>query len=174
MKAQQKAGSGTSGVPFDRLTARDVMQSEVVSVRASDTLGEVERVLSEARVSGVPVLDDDGRVLGVLSVKDLVRQRAEQPPERGDGAVAAADDLLDDVEPMAFHGLADESVCAADLMTTDVASVAPDTKLVDIARKMVEREVHRLLVVEKGRLAGLVSTMDVLRPIAGLAVRSRS
>ena len=53
-------------------------------------------------------------------------------------------------------------------MTTDVACVAPDTELVDVARTMVSRDVHRLMVVERGRLVGIVTTMDVLRPIAGL------
>jgi CBS domain-containing protein len=158
---------------FAELRACDVMQRNVISVRASDPLEEVERVLADARVSGLPVLGDEDQLVGVLSAKDLVRRRAEDaeiPEELGfEDTVLDADET----EPVAYRRSRGGGLCAGDVMTTDVASIAPQASLVDAARAMVTREVHRLMVVERGRLVGLVSTMDLLRPLAGLPPAGR-
>lgn len=155
-------------VGFVALRARDVMQRDVISVRAGDPLDEVERALADARVSGLPVLDEDGQMLGVLSAKDLVRHRAEDAEVPED--LGFEDTVLDadETEPVAYRRTLGGKACAGDVMSTDVATVGPDADLVEVARTMVDREVHRLMVVERGRLVGIVSTMDVLRPIAGL------
>lgn len=167
MKTEQR---NPAGQPIDLagLRARDVMQREIVCVRASDSLEEVERVLADARVSGVPVLDDEDHVLGVLSTKDLVRRHAEAAEVPED--LGFQDTVLDadDTEPVAYRRSQRGVACAGDLMSTDVASVAPDTSLADVARTLVQREIHRVPVVEHGRLIGIVTTMDVLRPLAAL------
>lgn len=153
---------------FADLRVDDVMQRDLVSVRASDRIEEVERVLADARVSGVPVLDDDGHMLGVLSTKDLVRHHAEDAEVPED--LGFQDSVLDaeDTEPVAYRRSQAGELCAGDVMTTEVASIAPDASLIETARTMVQNEVHRLMVLEHGRLVGIVSTMDVLRPLAGL------
>ena len=155
------------------LRACDVMQRDVVSVRASDTVAEVERVLTDARISGLPVIDDNDRVVGVLSTKDLVRRRADGLSVQESAGYGVADELLDDTEPMLFDQPDGQPPCAGDLMTTEVVSVGPEATLVEVAGKMVENEVHRLLVVEGDKLLGLISTMDLLRPLAGLPARAR-
>lgn len=158
---------------FAELRAADVMQSDLVSVRAGDTLEEVERVVADARVGGVPVLDDDGHMLGVLSTKDLVRCHAEDAERPED--VGFEDTVLDaeETEPVAFQRANGTAVCAGDVMTTEVETIGPDTSLVDAARTMVTNGVHRLVVVDHGRLVGIVSTMDLLRPLAGLPAQPR-
>ncbi|MBL8728192.1 MAG: CBS domain-containing protein [Planctomycetes bacterium] len=173
MKPKNKAPAAPRPDLAD-LRARDVMQHDLVCVRASDPLTEVERVLADARVSGVPVLDDDGQMLGVLSAKDLVRSHAEDAEVPED--LGFQDTVLDpdDTEPVAYRRSQGGVMCAGDVMTTDVASVGPDTSLVEVARTMVQREIHRLLVVDRGRLVGIVSTLDVLRPLAGLPAGPRS
>ncbi len=150
------------------LRASDLMQSDLVCVRASDPLEEVERVLADARISGVPVLDEEGQMLGVLSTKDLVRRHAEDAEIPED--LGFQDTVLDadDTEPVAYRRSERGVLCAGDVMTTEVASIGPDATLVEVAQAMVNREVHRLMVVDRGRLVGIVSTMDVLRPVAGL------
>lgn len=151
------------------LNASDIMQRDLVTVRASDPLDEVERVLADARISGVPVLDEEGQMLGVLSTKDLVRSHAEDAEIPED--LGFQDSVLDadDTEPVAYRRSGSGALCAGDVMTTEVATIAPDTAFVEIARRMVDREVHRLMVVDRGRLVGIVTTMDVLRPLAGLS-----
>lgn len=147
------------------LCAIDVMQRDLVTVHAGDPLREVERVLAEAQVSGVPVLDDNDHVIGVVSTTDLVSRRADdEGPERTDYRDVDEDD--DETEVVAYRRAVVHEPCAGDLMTPDVASVAPLASLREVAHQMVDRQVHRLLVVDQGRLVGLVSTMDVLRAIA--------
>lgn len=168
MKTKDRPSSPVPPPNFADLRARDVMQRNVVCVQASDPLEEVERVLADERISGVPVLDEDGQMLGVLSAKDLVRRHAEDTEVPED--LGFQDTVLEaeDTEPVAYRRSQRGELVAGDVMTTEVVTIAPDQDLVAVARTMVERQVHRLLVVEHGRLVGIVSTMDLLRPLAGL------
>ncbi|MBL9076404.1 MAG: CBS domain-containing protein [Planctomycetes bacterium] len=173
MKTRKPDTGTVVPVAFAEIRVADVMQRELVHVRATDALEEVERVLADARISGVPVLDDDDQMLGVLSNKDLVRRRAEdsEAPEE----LGFEDTVLDaeETEPVAYRRPRGSGLCAGDVMTTDVASVAPDTGLAEAARLMVQREVHRLMVVQRGRLVGIVTTLDLLRPLAGMPPKGR-
>lgn len=173
MKAKDRHPSPLPPANFADLRASDVMQRDLICVQASDPLEEVERVLADARISGVPVLDEDGQMLGVLSAKDLVRRHAEDTEVPED--LGFQDTVLEaeDTEPVAYRRSQRGELVAGDVMTTEVATISPDENLIATARTMVEREVHRLLVVERGRLVGIVSTMDVLRPLAGLPNRPR-
>ena len=156
---------GAHAPELDTLCAADVMQHELVTVQASDPIREVERVLAGARVSGSPVLDENGRVIGVISSTDLVGHRADD-----DHVEAFVSREIDDdgeaTETVAFDGPDDSATSACDLMTPEVASVQAAASLREVARTMVERQVHRVLVNDGDRLVGLVSTMDVLRAIA--------
>ena len=153
---------------FAVLRATDVMQRELVTVHASDPLREVERVLVDAQVSAVPVLDDDERVLGIVSMRDVVSRYAADHDLPDDADEESFADDIDDSEPVAYQRLDDEP-CAGDVMTTDLVSVGQNAQLTDIARRMVDNGTHRVLVIERQRLLGLVSTMDLLRAIAGPA-----
>jgi CBS domain-containing protein len=70
------------------LTAGDIMQTRIITVADTAPLSEIERVLTENRISGVPVVNQAGRVIGVVSVKDLLDRYVEEPdarPRRGRG-----------------------------------------------------------------------------------------
>lgn len=168
MKAKDRIPSPVPLQNLAELRVRDLMQRHLISVQASDPLEEVERVLADARISGVPVLDEDGQMLGVLSAKDLVRRHAEDSELPED--LGFQDTVLDadDTEPVAYRRSQAGQLCAGDVMTTDVKTIHPDASVAETARAMVDNEVHRLLVVDRGRLVGIVSTMDLLRPIADL------
>ncbi len=141
------------------LCAADLMQRNLITVHADDPVREIERVLVDAQVSSVPVLDECGAVLGVVSMRDVVRRYAESD----EPADADNDDDGDDGE---FAWAHDEAPRAADLMATDFVQVAPRASIAEMARMMVDATTHRVLVVERERLLGLVSSMDVLRAIA--------
>ncbi|HEX5054338.1 MAG TPA: CBS domain-containing protein [Planctomycetota bacterium] len=148
------------------LCADDMMQRKLITVRASDELREVERVLAEAHISGAPVLDEDDHVLGVISMSDLIGRHVDDGARPDDAAYPSYDD--DESEQVAFRRAVANEACAGDLMTTDIASVGPAATLVEVANKMVDAEVHRLLVLDtRGRVVGIITTMDVLRAIAG-------
>lgn len=140
------------------LCAVDIMQRDLITVNAEDPMREVERVLVDAQVSSVPVLDESGFVLGVVSMRDVVSRYAD----RDDTPDVDAEIEAESVD----WGRAGSSPCAGDLMTTEIVRVTPCTSLAAMARAMVENVTHRVLVVENERLLGLVSTMDILRAIA--------
>lgn len=156
---------------FHQLRAKDVMQRELVVVHASDPLREVERVLVDAQVSAVPVLDDDEHVLGIVSMRDVVSRYADDHELPADADPDTFDDEVDETETVAFQRL-DGEPCAGDVMTTDVVSCGGNALLSDIAARMVDHRVHRVLVVERNRLTGLVSTMDLLGALAGRLVQA--
>ncbi|MCA8975139.1 MAG: CBS domain-containing protein [Planctomycetes bacterium] len=158
-----KAKRESSPVDLESLCAADVMQRELVTVQASDSIEEVERIIADAKVSGVPVIGDGGRIIGILSTSDLVSRYAADDDHESphfDTADEDEDDELVDYEPDSNR------VCAADVMTPEIQSIPSSTPLREVARRMADGEIHRLLVVDQGRLVGLVSTLDVIRAIA--------
>ena len=156
---------------FSSLRASDVMQRDLVVVHASDPLREVERVLVDAQISAVPVLDDDDHVLGVVSMRDVVSRYADDHELPADADPDEFDDEVEDTETVAYRRLADEP-CAGDVMATDIVSVSQNALLTDVAARMVDHRMHRVLVVERQKLVGLVSTMDLLAALAGRLVQS--
>jgi len=120
----------------------DIMTTGVVAVRPDTTYGELAALFRAHRVSGFPVTDGDGKVVGVVSETDLL-------------AVAAG----------RAHGghLVPGRATAADLMTHPAVTVGPDQPVRDAARLMHARRLQRLPVTGRdGRLAGIVSRSDVL------------
>ncbi|MFO1076390.1 MAG: CBS domain-containing protein [Planctomycetota bacterium] len=158
-----KTPKHTKHLDFDAMCAKDVMQRELVTVRVSDTLEEVERILADSKISGVPVVDENDRVLGVLSASDLVDRYADGEETKEERGYAAEDD---DGDEEYLEREDDDGLCAGDVMTPEIESIDPDTSLRQVAKLMVSRRIHRLLVVQKGKLVGIVSTLDVMRAVA--------
>lgn len=151
------------------LCARDVMHADVLTVTADTPLSEVEQMLAENRIGGMPVTDEKGVILGVLSMRDLIDRYSQDPdarPRRGGGFYRVDDTDLDDdvVETFSLPEEAEE--VAGDVMTRQVHSVPADLPLRDVAARMVKLQIHRLLVEEEQRTVGIVSTMDLLAAIA--------
>ena len=135
------------------LTAAEVMTREVFTLPASLSLGGAAWALMHRGVSGAPVLDDEGELVGVLSESDLLEARSGAP-----GADGADDFVVDEV--------VDER-CVADVMTPALFAVGPDETVAGIVEMMVTYGVHRVLVVEdSGALAGIITTVDVLHQLA--------
>lgn len=135
-------------------TVKDVMTTRVAAVRKDDPFKDIATLLTWYRVSAFPVLDDDGKVIGVVSEADLLCKEAltatmgGQPkppgPYHDDFARAAA-------------------VTAADLMTTPPVTITPGEPVTGAARLMYNARVKRLPVVsDNGYLVGIISRADVL------------
>jgi CBS domain-containing protein len=147
------------------VTARDLMRKDMVVVTSAAPLSEVERVLAENRISGAPVVDEAGAIVGVISIRDLVQRYAEEPDgrprrERAFYGLESDDRIEEDLE--SFEIPEDAEDTAADVMTTDLVSVPADAGLGDVAKAMTTHKVHRLLVEDGGRYVGLVSTLEIL------------
>ena len=134
---------------------KDIMTTDVVAVRADASYRDMTVMLREHRVSGFPVLDDDGKVVGVVSETDLLAKEAlDADPRLHPG-------------PLTWRAHAKQAkargLTAADLMTRPAVTIGPDEPASRAARLMYSRKLKRLPVVDRGgRLAGIVSRADVL------------
>lgn len=134
-------------------TVRDVMTTSVITVRGDTPFKELAEVLARSRVSGFPVVDQAGRVIGVVSETDLLIKEADQA---GHPASFAGLRRSRDREKAA-------GVTAAQLMTSPPVTIGPDEPVQHAAFLMYDRAVSRLPVVDQaGHLVGIVSQVDVL------------
>jgi CBS domain-containing protein len=126
-------------------TVRDVMTKGTINVRVDSPLGEAARLLDTHHISGLPVVDRDGQLVGVLSQTDLLRAR-----------------VIDHLWK-AMPGLA-----VRHLMTTPAVTAREDMPLDEAASLMEERQIHRLVVVdEDGRTPiGVLSVSDIVHEMA--------
>ena len=140
-------------------SVRDIMTPDPVSIGSGDSVAEAARTLDSNDISGLPVVDVQDRVIGVVSRTDLVHRYLQGP---GDGT---------DNRPSwtSFHeGFGDAFAEDAfgtveEIMTPDPITVGPDDPISQIAALMVEHRVHRLLVIDSSRhIMGVVTSMDLI------------
>jgi CBS domain-containing protein len=132
---------------------KDVMSTHVVAVRRGASFKEMAARLREQRVSAFPVLDDDGKVIGVVSEADLLTKEALESTMPG-----VLGGMLHHREQVKAGG-----ITAADLMTAPAVTIGPDEPVTRAARLMYSRRVKRLPVTDaEGRLVGIVARSDVL------------
>jgi CBS domain-containing protein len=135
-----------------KTTVQDVMTTRVIWVKKDATFREMATALHEHRVSAFPVVDDDGKVIGVVSEADLLTKEALDDDS---GVISGILHRRDQAKA--------RGVTAGDLMTTAVVAVRPDDTIEHAAKLMYDRRVKRLPVTdENGRLTGIISRADVL------------
>ena len=138
----------------------DVMTTDVATVTPGTSLKDVARILVERDISGVPVVDADGDVLGVVSEADLLAKERAEPPTRG-GPLAW---LVDPIEVIERRKLG--ARLAGEVMTSPAVTIAPYRNLATAAGIMLDNRVNRLPVVSDGELVGIVTRADLVRAFA--------
>jgi len=134
-------------------TVGDVMTRRVVAVRKDASFREMAAMLRSSRISAFPVVDDAGRVIGVVSEADLLVKEAAQ---------ADSMSLLAALRHFRAEDKA-AGITAGDLMTEPAVTIGPDAPVQEAARRMYDRRVKRLPVVNAaGHLMGIISRIDVL------------
>jgi CBS domain-containing protein len=147
------------------LTAKDVMNAEVLSVPPDLTVHELSVFLVEHQISGAPVVDQRGELVGLVSLTDIaesdaLREDAPDPEAPRRRRARSREDLAG----LRVHR---SDLLVRDIMTPTVFSVDPDTPVPEMARTMIAGRIHRLLVTEAGRVAGIVTSLDLLRLLVG-------
>lgn len=144
------------------MKARDVMTTTVVSVEPTMSVKDIAALMSEKRISGVPVVATDGRVVGIVSHSDLLhRHELETEPRRRWWLK-----VFIDPDSLAREYTKTHGVKAADVMTRPVVSVGPDTDLADVAEALDSRNIKRVPVLVDGRIVGLITRTDLVRALA--------
>jgi CBS domain-containing protein len=140
------------------MKVKDVMTADVAAVGQNATLKQVAALMVDRGVSGIPVVNADRIVVGVVTEADIVAKAASRPESAG---------LLGRCSPV--EGVDDRHLAATkafEAMTTPPINVDADASVAEAARRMVEHRVKRLPVVHDGRLLGIVSRADLVRAFA--------
>jgi CBS domain-containing protein len=141
------------------MKVRDVMTTEIVTVGPESSFAEIVDRLLTHEISGLPVVDGTGRLMGIVTEADLISKDAYgQRRRRALGLLA---EYFRGRDPQWVRKSA--GLTARELMTTAPDTVTPDEDLVEAARRMLERHHKRLPVVVEGRIIGIVSRHDLLR-----------
>jgi CBS domain-containing protein len=146
--------------------ARDVMQTQVVTVEPELPLVDVHRLFVEEEITGAPVVDDEGRLLGVISSTDLLRA-VEEEHESASSEPHYFREWLEFSGPDWARAPQDfqdrlASLTVADAMTRGGIHVPPETPVAEVAGLMRRHRIHRVLVVEKDLLVGILTTFDLV------------
>lgn len=145
-----------SGNPDD-VTVEQIMESQVIAVPPGLRLRELGRLFVEKKMSGFPVVDASGELLGLVSQRDLVQSMVDQEsPEPESFSTTVYTEFPEQFGIM-------PGGCVADIMTPYVYYATPDTPIQEVIDLMLERGIHRVLVTERGRLRGMVTTSKLLR-----------
>jgi CBS domain-containing protein len=147
------------------LTARDVMNPEVMALRDDLTAREAAAFLIENQIAGAPVVDGGGRLVGVVSLTDLAENESERPDIVTDAGPRLDErpwaETMDPADMRALHVESDD-VLVRDIMTPAVYTTAGDTPVGTVARTMIAGRIHRLFVTHQGKVVGIVTPLDLL------------
>jgi len=162
------ATTQAAAIPFTALTATDLMSRPVMTIPQSMSLQEAARLLCGSGISGAPVMDSEGRCIGVLSSSDFVTWAVEG----GEGGEKG--EVIRFMAPWGEWINIDESPDTEirHYMTAKLVSAAPSTPIGELAEKMVDAHIHRLLVVDQNRPCGIVTSTDILAAVGREARRA--
>ena len=150
------------------MKAKDVMTTEVVYADPETSVRSIAQTLLKRRISAVPVADDDGRVIGIVSEGDLMR-RPESETERPRSWWL---ELIERPEDRASRYLKSHGLTARDVMTREPVTVTEDTPLEEIAILLERNAIKRVPVLRDGKLVGIVSRADLLHGLVARAVQA--
>lgn len=144
-----------------KITASDLLNPEVVTVREDLTVADLAAFLVEHEISGAPVVDDRGHPVGVVSLVDIAAANTDEegvgPDFYGSGWDEGPDDELGEVELGE-----DEELLVSDIMNPEIHAVAEDATVSEVASTLLAKHVHRLLVMRGDEIVGIISTSDLL------------
>ncbi len=142
------------------------MNPEILTVREDMSVRELARFLTDHEITGAPVEGENGKLVGVVSVVDIVGVASDDGTMRGDRSspdffVTGWENKVA-IEEIQNFRIENDALLVAEIMTPEVFSVAEDARVSEVASTMLRGHLHRLLVTREDRPVGIVSTSDLL------------
>ena len=125
------------------MRALDIMQKGVMTVSPELSVADLEEFLTIEDISGVPVTGPAGQVLGIVSKTDIVRTLSETAHQRSE--------------------LLEPNLTAGDIMTKETVTVSPDDDVREVAQRMIDGHLHRVIVTSSKDVLGIITTFDLLK-----------
>ncbi|KAB2891542.1 MAG: CBS domain-containing protein [Desulfobulbaceae bacterium] len=146
--------------------AADIMTKEVITVSLTTTVQELAKILATHDISGAPVVDEQGGIIGVVTESDLIDQNKKVHIPT---VVSILDSFffLENPDKMEQEMRKIAGSTVADIYSSPARSVTLNTPIDEIATIMAEKGIHTLPVVEDGKLCGIIGKKDIIRSIAG-------
>ncbi|MDP1826531.1 MAG: CBS domain-containing protein [Archangium sp.] len=153
-----------------RVTVFQIMSREVICMKPETTVESLRAILVENGISGAPVVDDNGKIVGIVSITDVVRDQHERGEtlEHEDVRLPSGGGVT--YSPGPGFRVLDGGTSVAEVMSPKVITIKENTTLAEASALMAKNHVHRLPVVsDAGKVVGLVSSLDILGWVAGLS-----
>lgn len=149
-----------------KLVAKDVMNTEMLKVRDDMTVAELAEFLVDHEISGVPVEDADGHLVGVVSLSDVARSltgrdEAVLTHTEPEYYLSSWEERFN-AEDIAGLRIAESDETVAEIMTPSILAVDEEMPVGKIAEKMIDARIHRLLVTRGKKVVGIITTTDLL------------
>jgi CBS-domain-containing membrane protein len=144
------------------LNASDIMTTKVITVNKETTLKDLARILYERHINGVPVVDDEGSLIGIICESDLIRKDKKLHIPT---VVAVFDAVFYLESPKKFAKEIERlnATTVEDLYTKEVITVAEKTPVDEIATLITEKKIYTIPVMDGNRLVGIIGKSDLIR-----------
>jgi len=145
------------------MKAKEIMTKNVITVKPDTTVEEIAKILATNHISGVPVVDNENRVLGIVTEHDLLlKDKIKHAVPRM--ALFGLFIVPDDIVRQAYDDY--RKVHASEIMVKKVISFPEDADVSEIAEVMYKRKINRVPILRRGKLAGIISRADIVRALA--------
>ena len=141
------------------------MTKEVISLKPEESVKHAAKGFVDNKIGGAPVIDDDGRLVGLISESDLISQDVKI---HFPSYIHLLDSYIFLESPKRFEETLKRAAAAKveELMTTEVVTVAPDTSIEEVATLMIEKHIGRIPVVSGGKVIGIITKGDIVRTLS--------
>jgi CBS domain-containing protein len=148
------------------LKAKDVMTRDVIIVTESMSVDELGRLFIDKKISGAPVADSKGALIGIVTENDLIRKNARLH-------IPTVLRIFDAIIPLGRPDSVEQEIkrmsasTVGEICTKEVISVSPDASIQDVSSIMSEKGVHLVPVLEAGKVVGIIGKIDIIRGMTG-------
>jgi CBS domain-containing protein len=148
--------------------AEDIMTKNVICINPDMRINELDKVFVKDRINGAPVVDENGDLIGVVSKSDIINydlKKGMHASSMSDYYSSTGLEPQQMTDDFITNTLSFSDATVKDIMKSSVITGQPDDSIQDLSKKMYDKKIHRLVIVEGSKVVGIVSTLDILKVV---------